>query len=59
MAEAEQKRDAMMVAAMADIKNQVLDLSIAVAEKVVRKQISTTPEQEMLVNDLVKEIKFN
>ena len=59
MAEAEQKRDAMMVAAMADIKNQVLDLSIAVAEKVVRKQISTTPDQEMLVNDLVKEIKFN
>ena len=45
--------------AMADIKNQVLDLSIAVAEKVVRKQISTTPDQEMLVNDLVKEIKFN
>ena len=59
MAEAEQKRDAMMVAAMADIKNQVLDLSIAVAEKVVRKQISTTPDQDMLVNDLVKEIKFN
>ncbi len=59
MAEAEQKRDAMMVAAMADLKNQVLDLSIAVAEKVVRKQISTTSEQEMLVNDLVKEIKFN
>ena len=38
---------------------KIQDLSIAVAEKVVRKQISTTPDQEMLVNDLVKEIKFN
>ena len=59
IAEAEQKRDAMMIAAMADLKTQVLDLSIAVAEKVVRKQISTTPEQEALVNDLVQDIKFN
>lgn len=59
IADAEQKREAMMMAAMVEMKSQVLDLSIAVAEKVVRKQITTTAEQEMLVNDLVKDIKFN
>ncbi|MDR2011142.1 MAG: F0F1 ATP synthase subunit B [Bacteroidales bacterium] len=42
-----------------DIRNQVLDLSVAVAEKVLRQELKNRKEQEELVNNLLKEIKFN
>jgi F-type H+-transporting ATPase subunit b len=46
-------------AALEDIKNQVLDLSVAVAEKVLRQELKNPGSQEELVNDLLKEIKLN
>jgi F-type H+-transporting ATPase subunit b len=44
---------------MAEIKNQVSSLSLAIAEKVLRKQLEDQDKQQALVNDLLKEVKLN
>ena len=46
-------------AAIADLKNQVADLSIQFAEKVIRQQLSSDEKQKALVNDLLKDVKIN
>lgn len=46
-------------AAMADIKNQVAQLSLAVAEKLMSKELSNTGAQEALVNEVIDQVKFN
>ncbi len=46
-------------AAIADLKNQVADLSIQIAEKVIRQQLSSDEKQKALVNDLLKDVKIN
>ncbi len=51
--------EAQKTAAMQEIRNQVLDLSLVVAEKLVRKELSSSSEQERLVEDLLKDIKLN
>lgn len=47
------------LAAMAEIKNQVSSLSLAIAEKVLRNQLEDQEKQQALVNDLLKEVKLN
>ena len=47
------------LAAMAEIRNQVSGLSLAIAEKVLRKQLEDQDKQQALVNDLLKEVKLN
>ncbi len=47
------------LAAMAEIKHQVSSLSLAIAEKVLRKQLDDHDKQQALVNDLLKEVKLN
>lgn len=47
------------VAALAEVKNQVSDLSIQIAEKILRRQFESKSSQEALVNDLLKEVKLN
>ena len=47
------------LAAMAEIKNQVSSLSLAIAEKVLHKQLEDQDKQQALVNDLLKEVKLN
>jgi len=47
------------LAAMAEIKNKVSSLSLAIAEKVLRKQLEDQDKQQALVNDLLKEVKLN
>jgi F-type H+-transporting ATPase subunit b len=47
------------LAAMAEIKNQVSSLSLAIAEKVLRKQLEDQDKQQALINDLLKEVKLN
>ncbi len=47
------------LAAMADIKNQVAELSLGIAEKVVRQNLSSDAAQKSLVADIVKDLKFN
>lgn len=50
---------AQKAAAMEEIRNQVLDLSVLVAEKVLRREIKSKTENEVLVDDILKDIKFN
>ncbi len=45
--------------AMADVKNLVAELSIEIAEKVLRKQFEHPHLQDELVADLLKEVKLN
>ncbi len=45
-------------AAVADIKNQVANLSIEIAEKVIKEQLSDKDKQLKLVDDLLGDIKL-
>lgn len=46
-------------AAMADIKNQVATLSIEIAEKVVREQLSSKDKQQKLVESMLEDVTLN
>jgi F-type H+-transporting ATPase subunit b len=50
---------AQKAAAIDEIKNQVLELSVLVAEKVIRRELKTKADNESLVADLLKNVKFN
>ncbi|PCI35681.1 MAG: ATP synthase F0 subunit B [Flavobacteriaceae bacterium] len=45
-------------AAIADIRKQVATLSIDIAEKVIRKELSTDKKQAELVSDMLKEVNI-
>ncbi|MFD0795893.1 F0F1 ATP synthase subunit B [Maribacter chungangensis] len=45
-------------AAMADIKNQVAELSVAIAEKVIKQELSNKDKQLKLVDELLGDIKL-
>src|SRR4051812_22042945 len=47
------------LAAIAELKNQVATLSIEIAEKMIRQQLSNDDKQKALVNDLLKDVKLN
>jgi len=47
------------MAAMTEIKNQLANLSIDIAEKVLKKELSNKADQEALVQNLVKETNLN
>jgi len=46
-------------AAIVDLKNQVAELSISIAEKVVRGELSDKSKQEKLVQDMLKEVTIS
>ncbi|MEP5363123.1 MAG: F0F1 ATP synthase subunit B [Reichenbachiella sp.] len=46
-------------AALADVKNLVAELSLDIAEKVLKGSLADKKAQETLVKDLVKDIKVN
>jgi F-type H+-transporting ATPase subunit b len=46
-------------AAVADIKNQVAKLSVEIAEKVIKEQLSNKEKQLKLVDDMLGDIKLN
>jgi F-type H+-transporting ATPase subunit b len=46
-------------AALASIKQQIVQLSIEVAENVLRKELSSETKQSGLMNDMLKDIKLN
>lgn len=54
-AEIEQQKDA----AISEVKNLVADLSINIAEKVLRQELADKKKQEGLVQDYIKDIKLN
>ena len=46
-------------AAIADLKNQVAELSIGIAEKVVRKELVNDKDQSQLIEQLLKEVTIS
>lgn len=46
-------------AAVEEIRNQVLDLSVLVAEKVIRREVKDKNANQVLVDDILKDVKFN
>ncbi len=46
-------------AAVAEIKNQVADLSVMIAEKVLKEQLTNKDKQLKLVNDMLGDLKLN
>lgn len=46
-------------AAVAEIKNQVAELSINIAEKVIKEQLTNKDKQLKLVDDMLVDIKLN
>ena len=55
---ARQQIEAEKQAAMADMKKQVVELSVLVAEKVIKKELKEKNDQEDLVNSLLKDLKL-
>ncbi len=47
------------MAAITELKNQVASLSIEIAEKVIRQQLSNDEKQKQLVQDMLKDVKMN
>jgi F-type H+-transporting ATPase subunit b len=47
------------MAALTDVKNQVGNLVIEVAEKVLRRELSNKGEQEKFIRDLAEDVKLN
>ena len=46
-------------AAIADLKSQVANLSIDIAEKVVKDELSNKAKQEKLVESMIDDAKLN
>ena len=46
-------------AALTEVKNQVGNLVIEVAEKVLRRELSNKPEQESYIKQLEDDVKLN
>lgn len=47
------------MAAITDLKNQVAQLSIDVAEKILKRELAAESKQKELLGDLMKDVKFN
>jgi F-type H+-transporting ATPase subunit b len=47
------------LAAIHDIKQQVAELSVLIAEKILKEKLEKTPQQEKLINSQLEEFKLN
>ncbi|MDD5695302.1 MAG: F0F1 ATP synthase subunit B, partial [Bacteroidales bacterium] len=47
------------MAAITDLKNQLAQLSIEIAEKVLKEELSGTDDQKRLINKLIDEVEIN
>jgi len=59
IAEAQQAIQQQKMAAITDVKNQIGNLVIEVAEKVLRRELNNPSEQETYIKQLANEIKLN
>ena len=57
--QAHQQIEAEKNAAINEIKNQVAELSVLIAEKVIQKELGNKGEQEKMVDGLIDDIKLN
>ena len=58
MSQAREVIDTEKKAAMAEIKNQVSDLSVSIAEKILKAELSNDKKQQELVSKLLEEVKL-
>jgi len=56
---AKQQIQSEKAAAINDIKNQIAEISVMIAEKLIKKELSNKAEQEKMVDGLIDEIKLN
>ena len=47
------------MAAITDLKNQLAELSLEVAKKILRRELTDPAKQEAYSKELIKEVKFN
>lgn len=47
------------MAAITELKNQVAQLSIDIAEKIIARELSSENKQKELIGDMLKEVKLN
>lgn len=59
IADAQQAIQQQKMAAITDVKNQIGNLVIEVAEKVLRRELDNTADQEKYIRQLAEEIKLN
>lgn len=59
IADAQQAIQQQKMAAITDVKNQIGNLVIEVAEKVLRRELNNPKEQETYIKELANEIKLN
>jgi F-type H+-transporting ATPase subunit b len=59
MAAARDQINAEKNAAVTELKNQVAALSIEIAEKILRSELSSDDKQKALVNNLMKDVNLN
>ncbi len=59
VADAQQAIDRQKNAALIDVKNQIGNLVIEVAEKILRKELANKSEQEKYIKELADEVKLN
>lgn len=56
---ARQAIEAEKASAIAEIRSQVADLSVQIAEKIIRKELASEDKQKSLASDLAQEINLN
>ncbi|MFA0961754.1 F0F1 ATP synthase subunit B [Roseivirga sp. BDSF3-8] len=59
ISDAEASIETKKAAALADIKNQVADLSLQITEKLLRQKLASDQEQRALVEEYLKDVKVN
>jgi F-type H+-transporting ATPase subunit b len=47
------------MAAITDLKDQLAELSLEIAKKILKKELSDPKKQEEYINELMKEVNFN
>jgi len=55
---AKQQINAEKISAINDIKEQISELSVLIAEKIIKKQLENSKDQEILMQDLLKDLKL-
>jgi F-type H+-transporting ATPase subunit b len=58
-AQALQEIEASKNTALQEVKNQVAEFSLSIAEQLLRKELNNPTAQKELVNDMIKDIKLN
>ena len=59
IASAKESIRAERASAIQDLKNQVADLSLEIAEKVIKNELSSKAKQDELINEVMKEAELN